>query len=215
MAGKKSFGLNSLDLKLLEWIDYRNGFFVELGANDGNSQSNTKHFELFKGWKGILIEPTPSKFVELTRNRNKKNSFFNCACVSFDYPNSSIELVYSNLMTITLSGVSDIKDRFAHAVSGKSNLGREENYRFTVKAQTLQSVLEEAGAPSSIDLLSLDVEGSELEVLGGVDFSRNHFKFILVETRSIEQMTEFLESHNYAQVAKLSHHDYLFKFKRS
>jgi FkbM family methyltransferase len=212
VSGKKSFGLNLLDLKLSEWLDYRNGYYVELGANDGNSQSNTKLLELFRDWNGILIEPSPRKFIELTKNRSKRNAFFNCACVSFEYPDSSIDLLYSNLMTVALSGKSDIKDRLAHAQSGKPLLKKEDNYRFTANARTLQSLLDEAGAPASIDLLSLDVEGSELEVLNGVDFSRNHFKYVLVETRSIEEMTKFLESHKYACVAKLSHHDYLFKF---
>ncbi len=214
LIGKKSFGLNFLDLKVSEWIDFKNGYYVELGANDGNSQSNTKLLELFRGWSGILIEPSPNKFIELTKNRSKRNVFFNCACVSFEYPNSTIDLLYSNLMTVTLSGWSDIKDRHAHALSGKPLLRREDNYRFTASARTLQNLLDEAGAPTSIDLLSLDVEGSELEVLKGIDFAKNHFKFLLVETRSIEEMTKFLESRNYICIAKLSHHDYLFRYER-
>lgn len=41
----KYFSLNQLDRKLEEFVDYNNGYFVELGANDGVTQSNTLYFE--------------------------------------------------------------------------------------------------------------------------------------------------------------------------
>ena len=46
----KYFGLHNLDRKLEKYLDYEKGYFVELGANNGVSQSNTKYFELFKKW---------------------------------------------------------------------------------------------------------------------------------------------------------------------
>ena len=36
---------NNLDKKIKKYIDYKNGYFVELGANDGINQSNTFYFE--------------------------------------------------------------------------------------------------------------------------------------------------------------------------
>ena len=62
------------------------------------------------------------------------------------------------------------------------------------------------------DFFSLDVEGAEIEVLKGIDFSLYNFKYILVETRSIENIKNYLESKKYNLIEKLSHHDYLFKF---
>ena len=41
---KSFFAKDNLDQKLLPYIDYENGFYVELGANNGFSQSNTFHF---------------------------------------------------------------------------------------------------------------------------------------------------------------------------
>ncbi len=48
--------LLEIDRKLEHYLNYRNGFFIEVGANNGFNQSNTYYFEKFKGWKGILVE---------------------------------------------------------------------------------------------------------------------------------------------------------------
>ena len=74
---KKYFGLNNLDKKISKHFDYKNGYYVELGANDGISQSNTLFLELSKSWKGILIEPIKSKFRQCKELRSKDNKFFN------------------------------------------------------------------------------------------------------------------------------------------
>ena len=95
------------------------GFYVELGANDGITQSNSKRLELFFGWKGILIEPEPNNYSKLTRNRSKRNSLYNVAAVSLHYSKPTMELKYSNLMTTPLEGLSTIKDREAHVEEGK------------------------------------------------------------------------------------------------
>ncbi len=204
------FGLNNLDRKILEYIDYNGGYFVELGANDGIRQSNTKHLELYKGWSGVLIEPSPSQFAKLQKSRSKRSKFFNCACVSFDFPKTTIKLMYSNLMSVALEGEIDIADPVAHAKTGESYSDKEKVYVFLSPARTLQSILEEVKSPQLIDLLSLDVEGGELEVLRGIDFEHTNFKYIVLETRSISKVRGFLELRNYREIAKLSHHDYLF-----
>ena len=51
---KRSFNsLNNLDKKMLKYINYRNGFFTECGANDGVNQSNTWYFEKKLDWKDL------------------------------------------------------------------------------------------------------------------------------------------------------------------
>ena len=67
LLDKEYFGLNELDKKILNYVNSRNGYFVELGANDGITQSNTKHYELYKGWQGVLIEPSPKQFKRLKK----------------------------------------------------------------------------------------------------------------------------------------------------
>ena len=66
-------GYNQLDVKMLDYINYKNGFFIECGANDGVNQSNTWYFEKKLNWHGILVEPVGNVFDKLKENRRKKN----------------------------------------------------------------------------------------------------------------------------------------------
>ena len=61
-----------------------------------------------------------------------------------------------------------------------------------------------------MSFLSLDVEGAELEVLRGINHKIFRFDYILAESRSFKEMSEYLELHNYIFKEELSHHDYLF-----
>ncbi len=207
----KYFGLKYLDMKLEKYLNYNDGYFIELGANDGISQSNTLYFEKNKNWKGILIEPILHKYIECKKKRSLKNKFFCNACVSFDFKEKFVKLLYSNLMTIPTNLESDINDKFEHANhSNTIRKHKEDVIEFYSKAKTLNSLLIESKSPKNIDFLSIDVEGSEIEVLKGIDFQEYKFKFILIESRNIEKISNFLSEHDYKLIEKLSYHDYLF-----
>ncbi len=204
------FSLNDLDKKLERYLDFDSGYFVELGANDGVNQSNTLFFERFRGWIGVLIEPFQPNFDELIRNRSSANYFKNAACVGPTFTNPEIELVFSNLMTSTLEIDSDIQDPVGHAKQGAEFWGGN-TFVFKAPAFTLNSILIEANAPNLIDLLSLDVEGVELEVLKGINHSNFRFRYICVESRNFEELQQYLLNQEYDFVESLSTHDYLFR----
>lgn len=205
-------GLNQLDKKMEAYLDYDGGYYVELGANDGVTQSNTLYFEKYRGWKGLLVEPAPHNYLQCRRNRSAKNKIHCAACVSFDYDREFVRIAYSNLMSTPLGVSTDIADPTAHARSGRQFLGPTEDvFEYGAVARTLNDLLGESGAPAKMDFLSLDVEGVELEVLRGIDHTAYRFKFILVECRDFDRMNAYLRDAKYAFVDKLSAHDYLFR----
>ena len=210
---RRTWALNNLDAELSRYLNFDFGFYIELGANDGLKQSNTMFLETYKGWNGILIEPHLDNFQRLIENRSKKNYFVNCACVSFDFPAKNYRYLYSDLMTIGLDDKNDIADRAEHAANGAKYLKPgETNQIFFSNARTLDSILRETNAPRMIDFLSLDVEGAELSVLEGINFQVFNFKYILVESRKPTHIFEFLLIRGYILEAKISFHDYLFKY---
>ena len=75
--------------------------------------------------------------------------------------------------------------------------------------------MEIANAPPLIDFLSLDVEGSELAVLQGIDFSKFNFRYMLIECRDIQRLEIFLSPKGYILKDKVTHQDYLFALERN
>lgn len=206
------YSLDQLDRKIEKYLYENNGFFVELGANDGVSQSNTLYFERKKGWRGILVEPTPHNYIKCRANRHPDNHIVCAACVSFDYNEKFVSIAYANLMSAPLGLESDVRDPMEHAHDGMRNYRQTDNvFTFGAQASTLSKIMLDANAPKLIDLLSLDVEGAEIEVLKGIDHDAFRFRYIVVECRNMLIMEPYLEGIGYALLEKLSKHDFLFK----
>lgn len=186
---RKFNGLNNLDKKLLQYINYNNGFYIECGANDGVDQSNTWHFEKFKNWQGILIEAHPEIFRELIKNRDKRNILVNKFLVSNNYKSQTVNISNKDLIS-------------------KFNTTNEGSSLST--PITLTEVLRKNYVPKLIDLFSLDVEGYEFEVLEGIDFENYKFKYFLIETNNFDKLNNCLIPKKYKFIDKLSNHDYLF-----
>lgn len=113
-------------------------------------------------------------------------------------------------MSTPMVASSDIPDVRTHVLGSSPDSSAQITFE-EVRARTLTSVLAEANAPAEIQLLSLDVEGGELEVLRGIDFSKFNISWILIETRSPQVISKFLAQSGYFLQKKLSHHDFLFR----
>jgi FkbM family methyltransferase len=212
MLGQKYFGTEELDRKLLEFLSpEKPGYFIEIGANNGIAQSNTKHLELYYGWSGLLVEPWKPNFERLNVTRSSRSNFVHAACVSFSYPHEQVSLYYSNLLTIAEGVESEKPDAFAWAKGAEFLIPNQGKVtQFLAPARTLTSLLEKAKAPEVIQLFSLDVEGAEIEVLKGLDFGRYKFEVLCVESDSISEIEGFLGERGYKQKCQVSFHDYIF-----
>ena len=200
------------EVVLNEYLNFKRGFYVEIGANNGLSFSNTYLLEKNRNWKGILIEPIPHKYLECRNNRSDENLFFNNACVPFGYSQKYVEMVYVDLMTFSNDLVNDLQDESEHFRLGLDFLpSTESHFKFGAIARTLDSILDESQAPNNIDFLSLDVEGAELEVLKGLDHNKYSFSYIAIESRNFLKTKEYLEFNGYVFMLEICEQNYLFK----
>ena len=183
--------LNELDRKLLRYLPKRGGTFIEVGANDGVSQSNTWFLENYRGWSGLLIEPMPD--LAAMAKKFRRAPVANVALGPTEMEGKTIELVPSDLVT--------------RVASDSGNDAR----RISVPVRALSSLLDEHRL-GAVDLFSLDVEGYEVEVLRGLDFSRHAPRFILVETAKPDEVAALLGG-KYELREKFSYHDYLFALR--
>jgi FkbM family methyltransferase len=178
------------DIEVLKVFNHKkNGFFIEVGALDGIHLSNTYILEKNYDWKGICIEPVPSKYIELCRNRNcnlsdKAVYHTSNMVVNFDVCNLGEQI----------SGISDHIDCHRDKVD-------QDKTTIQKTTITLTDLLKEFNAPTYIDYMSLDTEGSELEILKGFDFSKYIIGLIDVEHNYIEprrtQLRDLLTSNGY------------------
>ena len=163
--------LHLLEILLLAAKHEGQKTFVELGALDGKTFSNTLVLERCFGWHGLLIEGSPQNFEKLKRNRpSPTNVLRNLAiCPWGGEP-------YVNFSSIG-SAVSG--DDSAMSDSFRAKWQAHQGNRFVrVPCQPLEQVLREAGMPS-VAFLSLDVEGAEYKVISTVNPAA--FQVILVE----------------------------------
>jgi FkbM family methyltransferase len=204
---RKFNAYNCLDKKMLKYLNYKNGFFFDIGANDGVNQSTTWYFEKVLGWRGILVEPLPHIYKELIKNRSAENFFFNCAAVSKNYLGSHINLLHDHDTLTTKLQMLDKDNKDKKVIS--------------VETQTVENLLEKSiNNNKIIDFFSLDVEGAEFEVLNGINFKKNPIKFILIETSNFSKLESFLLKNKFKFISRLSDYnitelpdygDYLFK----
>jgi len=154
----------------------RGGLFVEVGANDPTSpESQSFHLESQLGWSGLLVEPIPY-LADLARQERPLATVCECACTSPEKV-GFLELLIPRVENELLTG---------HA-SLEANID-EHNYqefeKVKVEAITLSQLCYDKGI-HQIDLLSIDVEGAELDVLLGADLQKLRPRLILLEDKHL------------------------------
>ena len=187
-----------------------NGFYIELGGNDGLTQSNTAFFEFYRNWNGILIEPS-LKGYNLCKQNRPKSICINKGCVSNDYIGNTAKGNFGN-------------NSLMASIDGKRQKGYD-NSSVEIQVCTLDKILDDQNI-NNIDLLSLDVEGYELEVLKGLNLNKYRPTYILIEIykeKYIDIHNYLVEKNNYKLLCNFSnynkndnpgwdgsHNDYLF-----
>ena len=179
------------DLWVLEQLGWKkNGFFVEFGATDGVLLSNSWLLEKHFNWSGICAEPNPKLFERLTQNRSCTLS---SACI---YGKSGVKMRF--VLADAYGGLEDHGRGDMHV--DKRDAFADVGDVIDVTTISLMDLLDQQGAPTVIDYLSIDTEGSEQAILEGIDWRRYQFRCITVEHNFTEQrqgIHKMLEAQGY------------------
>ena len=166
------------------------GFFLELGAADGFSESNTYVLEKRHQWRGICIEPNPVLFDALV-NRYKRTC--TCVQVAVDAEKGSLEFVLDGQTSGLITAESDnAPDRRGGRIESARSAGRVQ----VVETLPLAEVLDRCEAPRVIDYFSFDVEGLETRILRKFPFDRYTFLAITIE-RPTPELNDLLFGNGY------------------
>lgn len=155
--GYSQYGQDLACLKLLQEIE--SGTFIDIGANDGLTGSNSLLFEK-KGWQGICVEPHPLTFAKLKDVRD-------CDCLNacIADKDSMVDFLAVHGVANMLSGIESFMDQ-KHKMRIDQEITKEGSRTERIEIEALSpSTLIDRFSLSKIDFLSVDTEGCELPIL--------------------------------------------------
>ncbi|XP_042858426.1 protein Star-like [Penaeus japonicus] len=180
------YGQSKIFNKMLR--NMTNGFFIEVGAHDGESLSNSLFFEKQHNWTGLLIEANPQLYAKLKTKGRKAYSI-----------NACLSLV----------------PRYTHVFFNLAGfLGRISTKRkgINIECFPLYSMMQALGR-KSIDLFTLDIEGDELKVLKTIPWDKMEVRLMEVEVNHVPEgkdaVRAFMESVGYTFLREW-HINYIF-----
>ena len=186
------------DKFIVEYFKFmKNGVFIDIGANDGKTLSNTYYLEKELSWNGIAVEPSPKVFKRLEKNRN---CILLNACISDNTGNA--EFLELSGHTEMLSGLVDKYDsRHIKRIDDEiEEFSGDKNY-IQVPCYKLEDVIKEEGL-SKINYLNIDIEGGEFDVLKSIDFTNLDIDIIGIENNYKENnIKNYLHQFGYNLIA--------------
>ena len=183
------------------------GFFLDVGAMEGRHCSNSKFFEDQLGWSGILVEPNPNIIPTLKENRSKGSWEILEKAVVPNNCNDSEVPFYA------------MEDSYGMGYSGRTECYDSQHYE-RVKREHQQGLVKcfppkTINVPTvkidallegieTVDIMSLDTEGGELDLLKSINFDDTYIKTMTVENNSGDpRFRYFMESKGFTHVADL------------
>lgn len=168
----------------------RAGVFLDIGAYDGVTISNTYGLEVGYSWTGYCVEANPKLFAQLSKNRK-------CHCVNacIDHSKSKVRFAPGD----ALGGI----------VGEDTDNKLESSDDLFLETRSLMQLMDEINAPLTIDYLSIDIEGAEGRALSSFDFRRCVFNAITIE-RPSDKLNGLLKKNGYILVRSIPGLDSFF-----
>jgi len=165
------------------------GYAVDIGASDGQTCNSTYGLELARGWKVLSVEPNPEFWDWLTQHRGLVEK---CACGEFGGVAT---------MTINVDGPE------AYSTIGEVAARGREMYhdwkKIEVPVARVEDLLAKHQFPQ-LDVLCVDTEGTELNVLKGIDLKKWQPKVIVTECWDLSGPIDgYLAALGYTKVSRI------------
>ena len=187
-----------------------NGFFLDIGAHDGISFSNSYFFEKERGWSGICIEPNPDVFVLLNKNRLSRNYK---VCIS----DTEGSVVFRKIVGYSemLSGILEFMDqKHIDRINDECAKYNSTFEDIKVESRNLNAILKSDNI-KHIDYLSIDTEGAESKIIKSIDLDEINIEFLTVENNdSSDELRLYLKGKGYECIKSFTD-DFFIKTNRS
>jgi len=180
------------------------GFFVEVGAYDGEFVSNTS-FLADMGWNGLYIEPIYDYYKKCLKRHEKNN--VTVANVAIGLEEGEVKIYRGEtLSTLNAEQVNRYKE-----IDWSSHINFEET---TCDQMRLDTLMKKLNVPKNFDILVVDVEGKESEIFQTFDLNEWCPKMLIVELEDehpsfqnypdlieeIKCLRKFIKSKDYTEI---------------
>ena len=172
--------------------------FLEFGATDGIELSNTYMLENSLFWKGALSEPSEQWHDTLKKNR--ENSKIITKCI---WKESGKKLDFFMSDNGPYSTINDFIDNDKISMPKNNELRKKKGKIISVETISLNKVIKEYFNDNCPSYISIDTEGSELEILVSFNMDKYRPKLFTIEhnyTENESKIDEFLTSNNYVRI---------------
>ena len=180
---------------------FKNGVFIDVGANDGISINNTLYFEETNNWTGINIEPIKEVYNKLIINRSKCINI-NCAISNY---NGTAEFICNTGYTEMISGLkNEFDERHMNRLNDELKYCGGSSEIIIVDTKRLETICDIHNI-NHINYLSIDVEGAEFEVIKSINFNKVFIDIIGFENNfddKSEPIIKYLEEKDYFIINK-------------
>jgi FkbM family methyltransferase len=153
------------------------GTFIDVGAGKPDFLSLSRHFKE-SGWTVVCIEANPA-FAKL--HRDAGNRIVECAASNYNADSVDFTVCKTHLHglggIVTMEAASALKSTVRYQKAGAVTSGEI----IKVKVRTLDAILAEMPDIKSTDVVTIDVEGGELDVLGGFTQRRLYPHLFIIE----------------------------------
>ncbi|CAE8691292.1 unnamed protein product [Polarella glacialis] len=174
---RSQFGEEKAVISYFNWTKKQHGVYVEIGAMDGLTMSNTILLHTCMNWSGILVEGSPQAFSALQRNAaryRERNVQVHLGAVCAP---PRTHLTFSTRSSTSGAAVQGDIEQMPPML--------RETFGYLYNSSTVETPCKPMAwylqSVSHVDFFSLDVEGSELEVLETIDFRAVTIEVFMVE----------------------------------
>ena len=169
------------------------GTFVDIGAYDGISGSNSVYFEKWRGWTGVLVEPVETY-------RHKAENLRTCPCLPYAVSNTRGEATFI-AVTQGYTQMSGLAETYTPDLLTRVRADpRHTEEEITVETRTIADILDEAQIPDP-DFISLDIEGGELAALKVFPFADHKVGAWAIENNTATpELAQLMKANGYKLV---------------
>ena len=197
----KSYGDYETDLAIQKYFEPGYiGTCIDIGAGVGTERSNTYYFEKNR-WVCLCIEPNPNLYRHM---RMYRRLALNLACSNYDKKSAPFQVYVVNQDNQEAISSLVVDQRLVESHKGII----DKTYEIQVEVKKLDTILSKINI-EKIDFISIDTEGTELDVLQGFDIARWKPKLLVIENNFNDTgLKEYLSKFGYILSERIGVNDF-------